>query len=208
MSVGFDHLSLDELKKRWFLFFQFKNVWLYVGVFFIYCLLSVLFPQRNPCWLHPRSSDWFCCRADRGPPAHYLEAAHRSHTWSQDVTFTWQHPLFSLSFSVKGYISLFLSIFLHGSGGWGTWRTLWLCGYELANSTVGILGLGRIGECTSWETVSIVMPVGPLFPLTRWDPSHRCGNCRATCTFQSQEVHLHRCGPQARAGQHHQRPLR
>lgn len=33
------------------------------------------------------------------------------------------------------------------SGGWGTWRTLWLCGYELANSTVGILGLGRIGEC-------------------------------------------------------------
>uniref|UniRef100_A0A3P9D2S6 Glyoxylate reductase/hydroxypyruvate reductase n=2 Tax=Haplochromini TaxID=319058 RepID=A0A3P9D2S6_9CICH len=30
-------------------------------------------------------------------------------------------------------------------GGWGTWRTLWLCGYELANSTVGILGLGRIG---------------------------------------------------------------
>ncbi|KAK6324420.1 hypothetical protein J4Q44_G00037620 [Coregonus suidteri] len=31
------------------------------------------------------------------------------------------------------------------SGGWGTWRSLWLCGYELANSTVGILGLGRIG---------------------------------------------------------------
>ncbi|XP_034543115.1 glyoxylate reductase/hydroxypyruvate reductase b [Notolabrus celidotus] len=30
-------------------------------------------------------------------------------------------------------------------GGWGTWRTMWLCGYELANSTVGILGLGRIG---------------------------------------------------------------
>uniref|UniRef100_A0A3B4BKA2 Glyoxylate reductase/hydroxypyruvate reductase n=1 Tax=Periophthalmus magnuspinnatus TaxID=409849 RepID=A0A3B4BKA2_9GOBI len=30
-------------------------------------------------------------------------------------------------------------------GGWGTWRTLWLCGYELANSTVGIFGLGRIG---------------------------------------------------------------
>uniref|UniRef100_A0A3Q3IJW6 Glyoxylate reductase/hydroxypyruvate reductase n=1 Tax=Monopterus albus TaxID=43700 RepID=A0A3Q3IJW6_MONAL len=34
---------------------------------------------------------------------------------------------------------------LKKSGGWGTWRTLWLCGYELANSTVGILGLGRIG---------------------------------------------------------------
>ncbi|KAF0037451.1 hypothetical protein F2P81_010325 [Scophthalmus maximus] len=34
---------------------------------------------------------------------------------------------------------------LKKSGGWGTWRTLWLCGYELANSTVGIFGLGRIG---------------------------------------------------------------
>ncbi|TSO98575.1 Glyoxylate reductase/hydroxypyruvate reductase [Bagarius yarrelli] len=34
---------------------------------------------------------------------------------------------------------------LKKSGGWGTWRTLWLCGYELADSTVGILGLGRIG---------------------------------------------------------------
>ncbi|KAG2466757.1 glyoxylate reductase/hydroxypyruvate reductase-like [Polypterus senegalus] len=31
------------------------------------------------------------------------------------------------------------------NGGWGTWRTMWLCGYELPHSTVGILGLGRIG---------------------------------------------------------------
>ncbi|KAK1176015.1 glyoxylate reductase/hydroxypyruvate reductase-like [Acipenser oxyrinchus oxyrinchus] len=31
------------------------------------------------------------------------------------------------------------------NGGWGTWRTMWLCGYELSQSTVGILGLGRIG---------------------------------------------------------------
>lgn len=41
-------------------------------------------------------------------------------------------------------LNTFLSLSL--SGGWGTWRTLWLCGHELANSTVGILGLGRIGE--------------------------------------------------------------
>ncbi|XP_061101308.1 glyoxylate reductase/hydroxypyruvate reductase b isoform X2 [Conger conger] len=34
---------------------------------------------------------------------------------------------------------------LKKSGGWGTWRTMWLCGYELADSTVGILGMGRIG---------------------------------------------------------------
>nr|AFM87119.1 glyoxylate reductase/hydroxypyruvate reductase [Callorhinchus milii] len=31
------------------------------------------------------------------------------------------------------------------NGGWGTWKPLWLCGYGLSNSTVGIVGLGRIG---------------------------------------------------------------
>ncbi|XP_063781859.1 glyoxylate reductase/hydroxypyruvate reductase-like [Pseudophryne corroboree] len=32
------------------------------------------------------------------------------------------------------------------SGGWGTWKPLWMCGRGLSGSTVGILGLGRIGE--------------------------------------------------------------
>ncbi|XP_075064399.1 glyoxylate reductase/hydroxypyruvate reductase-like isoform X2 [Mixophyes fleayi] len=32
------------------------------------------------------------------------------------------------------------------SGGWGTWKPLWMCGSGLSDSTVGILGLGRIGE--------------------------------------------------------------
>ncbi|XP_064423166.1 glyoxylate reductase/hydroxypyruvate reductase-like [Latimeria chalumnae] len=31
------------------------------------------------------------------------------------------------------------------NGGWGTWKPLWMCGYQLSQSTVGILGLGRIG---------------------------------------------------------------
>ncbi|XP_043915637.1 glyoxylate reductase/hydroxypyruvate reductase-like [Protopterus annectens] len=31
------------------------------------------------------------------------------------------------------------------NGGWGTWKPMWMCGYELSNSTVGIFGLGRIG---------------------------------------------------------------
>ncbi|XP_048707745.1 glyoxylate reductase/hydroxypyruvate reductase-like isoform X2 [Caretta caretta] len=30
------------------------------------------------------------------------------------------------------------------NGGWGTWKPLWMCGYGLTGSTVGILGLGRI----------------------------------------------------------------
>uniref|UniRef100_A0A6Q2Z8J1 Glyoxylate reductase/hydroxypyruvate reductase n=1 Tax=Esox lucius TaxID=8010 RepID=A0A6Q2Z8J1_ESOLU len=30
-------------------------------------------------------------------------------------------------------------------GGWSTWKPLWLCGYGLLGSTVGVIGLGRIG---------------------------------------------------------------
>ncbi|XP_067886418.1 glyoxylate reductase/hydroxypyruvate reductase-like isoform X2 [Heterodontus francisci] len=31
------------------------------------------------------------------------------------------------------------------NGGWTTWKPLWMCGHGLAGSTVGIVGLGRIG---------------------------------------------------------------
>ncbi|KAM9099028.1 glyoxylate reductase/hydroxypyruvate reductase [Sarcophilus harrisii] len=32
------------------------------------------------------------------------------------------------------------------NGGWTSWKPLWMCGYQLSNSTVGIIGLGRIGQ--------------------------------------------------------------
>ena len=32
------------------------------------------------------------------------------------------------------------------SGEWGTWKPMWLCGQSLKASTVGIVGLGRIGQ--------------------------------------------------------------
>ncbi|XP_074186827.1 glyoxylate reductase/hydroxypyruvate reductase [Rhinolophus sinicus] len=32
------------------------------------------------------------------------------------------------------------------NGGWTSWKPLWLCGYGLTGSTVGIIGLGRIGQ--------------------------------------------------------------
>lgn len=31
------------------------------------------------------------------------------------------------------------------NGEWGTWKPLWMCGRDLSNSTVGIVGFGRIG---------------------------------------------------------------
>ncbi|KFP50532.1 Glyoxylate reductase/hydroxypyruvate reductase, partial [Cathartes aura] len=34
-------------------------------------------------------------------------------------------------------------------GGWTTWKPLWMCGYGLSDSTVGIVGLGRIGQAVA-----------------------------------------------------------
>ena len=36
------------------------------------------------------------------------------------------------------------SLMVH-SGSWGTWKPMWMCGPTLDGSTVGMLGLGRIG---------------------------------------------------------------
>ncbi|KAF6733814.1 Glyoxylate reductase/hydroxypyruvate reductase [Oryzias melastigma] len=85
MSVGFDHLSLDELKKRG------------IRVGYTPEVLTDAVAELTVALLLATSR-------------RLIEATHEAKT-----------------------------------GGWGTWRTLWLCGHELANSTVGILGLGRIG---------------------------------------------------------------
>nr|XP_025955157.1 glyoxylate reductase/hydroxypyruvate reductase-like isoform X4 [Dromaius novaehollandiae] len=34
-------------------------------------------------------------------------------------------------------------------GGWTTWKPLWMCGYGLSDSIVGIIGLGRIGQAVA-----------------------------------------------------------
>ncbi|XP_062334001.1 glyoxylate reductase/hydroxypyruvate reductase b [Osmerus eperlanus] len=85
MSVGFDHLNLEELKKRG------------IRVGYTPDVLTDSVAELTVALLLTTSR-------------RLIEATHEAKT-----------------------------------GGWGTWRTLWLCGYELANSTVGILGLGRIG---------------------------------------------------------------
>ncbi|KAM4595080.1 glyoxylate reductase/hydroxypyruvate reductase [Fundulus diaphanus] len=85
MSVGYDHLSLEELKKRG------------IRVGYTPEVLTDAVAELTVALLLATSR-------------RLIEATHEAKT-----------------------------------GGWGTWRTLWLCGYELANSTVGILGLGRIG---------------------------------------------------------------
>lgn len=85
MSVGFDHLNLQELKKRG------------IRVGYTPDVLTDAVAELTVALLLATSR-------------RLIEATHEAKT-----------------------------------GGWGTWRTMWLCGHELANSTVGIFGLGRIG---------------------------------------------------------------
>ncbi|PIK37196.1 hypothetical protein BSL78_25970 [Apostichopus japonicus] len=40
------------------------------------------------------------------------------------------------------------------SGGWGSWVPLWMCGPGLSGSTIGILGLGRIGAAIGERLLS------------------------------------------------------
>lgn len=62
------------------------------------------------------------------------------------------------------------------SGGWTTWKPLWMCGYGLSDSTVGIIGLGRIGECSSdsrflfpsRDRVGLEPHLHPGCPCCRW----------------------------------------
>uniref|UniRef100_A0A3Q2HTW8 Glyoxylate reductase/hydroxypyruvate reductase n=1 Tax=Equus caballus TaxID=9796 RepID=A0A3Q2HTW8_HORSE len=35
------------------------------------------------------------------------------------------------------------------NGGWTSWKPMWMCGYGLSQSTVGIVGLGRIGQAVA-----------------------------------------------------------
>ncbi|XP_035983138.1 glyoxylate reductase/hydroxypyruvate reductase isoform X2 [Fundulus heteroclitus] len=39
------------------------------------------------------------------------------------------------------------------NGGWSSWKPLWLCGYGLSGSTVGVIGLGRIGMAIAQRLV-------------------------------------------------------
>lgn len=60
------------------------------------------------------------------------------------VSLQWPLP------SPEARASLSLSPPPSRSGGWTAWKPLWMCGYGLTKSTVGIIGLGRIGEASPY----------------------------------------------------------
>ncbi|XP_070779333.1 glyoxylate reductase/hydroxypyruvate reductase isoform X1 [Enoplosus armatus] len=114
MSVGFDHLTLEELKKSVDL-----------------CVYTCLFARITLC---VTCCVCVCVISSRGIRVGYTPDVLTDSVAELTVALllTTSRRLIEATHEAK-------------TGGWGTWRTLWLCGYELANSTVGILGLGRIG---------------------------------------------------------------
>ncbi|XP_074850630.1 glyoxylate reductase/hydroxypyruvate reductase isoform X2 [Carettochelys insculpta] len=54
------------------------------------------------------------------------------------------------------------------NGGWTSWKPLWMCGYGLSGSTVGIIGLGRIVPLTKLaEKSDFVVVTCSLTPGTK-----------------------------------------
>ncbi|KAA3639489.1 MAG: D-glycerate dehydrogenase [Armatimonadetes bacterium] len=45
------------------------------------------------------------------------------------------------------------------SGGWGEWNPSWLLGRDVSNTTLGIIGMGRIGRAVARRAVGFAMPI-------------------------------------------------
>ena len=176
------------------------------------CVCVIL--QRYPCGLYPRCFDRFCGGADCGPAAHNLQEAHRGHTWSQDVMFhTHTHARTHACTHAHTHSNLF-------GQRWNTsvpvlcqwWlghmeniMAVWIragqqhCGYPGPREDRWANSIWK-----STHTMHIIIQTTFLFCDSETSSSLRCGDRWASGTFQSKEVHLHRRGPQAWAGQSHQ----
>ncbi len=69
-----------------------------------------------------------------------LDADKRSCFWSMDG-----RTASTLIIALVNVLFLSSGIDAVKTGKWGTWKPMWLCGPTLTGSTVGIIGMGRIG---------------------------------------------------------------
>lgn len=84
-----------------------------------------------------------------------------------------------------------------------------LCGFVDMSWPTALWVSWAWGESVSsiWTTthnINILSSVCKLIPLPWCDCSFRCGYCWTSGTFQSEKVHLFRCGPQTWTRQYHQ----
>lgn len=149
------------------------------------------FHQWYTCWIHARCSDWRHSRTDCSSAAGHSSQVTRGNRGGQKVSASINiyivFNVWTRSLCVAAWPDVFL---LFPSGGWSSWKPLWMCGYGLSGSTVGIVGLGRIGKLLNFYCFALrYRPVygwvcGCLF-LKAW-PLHAdsCpSECRGCCTL-------------------------
>lgn len=191
------------------------NTWITL-VYYIVCNVCVcVFLQRDPCGLYPWCSYRFCRWADCGSAAHYLQEAHRGHTWSQDVmlhTHTHTHPNLSMHdfFDlVKGETHLSFSLscqwwlgHMENSVAVWIWAGQQHCGYPGSGEDWWAYSIWNTTHDMhiSFKIIKTAISVNVIL-LTQRLCVLRCGHRWAPGTFQSKEVHLHRHGTQAWTGQ-------
>ncbi len=86
------------------------------------------------------------------------------------------------------------------NGAWPAWSPLWMCGPSLRGSTVGIVGLGRIGQAVmNRYGISVIRPYSVLWiriridfarrdPDPHWFRSAGSGSRRAKLTTERKKV--------------------
>lgn len=133
--------------------------------------IAVCFQQWYTCRIHSRCPDWCYSRTDCGSTAGYSSQVTWRSGGGQEVSPTklhiyikqyllwlWWCFCYILTKSASkclNVVTLWLVFCL--SGGWSSWKPLWLCGYGLSGSTVGVIGLGRIGKFIYFGTATSLL---------------------------------------------------
>ncbi|XP_070375271.1 glyoxylate reductase/hydroxypyruvate reductase isoform X1 [Equus asinus] len=130
LSVGVDHLALDEIKKRGIRVGYTPDVLTDATAELAVSLLLTTCRRLPEAIEEVKKTSRSCCLSV-APGGCGCNSGHTvdSLAWRTGSTLRTTAPA--------------------QSGGWTSWKPMWMCGYGLSQSTVGIVGLGRIGQAVA-----------------------------------------------------------